>query len=221
MFGHDSDGGYPAVVVDDKGSTLAALNAEIAECPDCELSLTRTLTVPGEGHPDGDIMFIGEAPGYNEDQQGRPFVGQAGQFLDQLLSSIGLRRADVFIANVIKCRPPQNQDPLPHQLKACEKWLQRQLEIIGPKVIVTLGRYSMAKYFSGQTISRIHGQPRRVGGLLIVPMYHPAAALHQGGLRRTIEEDFKKLPPLLESELAEKQKPEPEPAPKIQQMKLF
>ena len=202
----------------DKGSAMAALNAQIAACAGCELATTRTRTVPGEGRFDADIMFIGEAPGYYEDQQGRPFVGPAGQFLEQLLGSIGLRRLDVFIGNVIKCRPPQNQDPLPHQIHACEDWLRRQLAMIEPKLVVTLGRYSMAKFFPGQSISRIHGQVRHVGSLLVVPMYHPAAALHQGGLRRTIEEDFKKLPPLLKSALVEEKK---EPEPEINQMPLF
>ncbi len=202
----------------DNGSALGELYEQIAACRDCELSETRTRTVPGEGRPDADIMFIGEAPGYYEDQQGRPFVGPAGQFLDQLLGSIGLRREDVYIGNVIKCRPPQNQDPLPHQIKACDKWLQSQLEIIKPKLIATLGRYSLAKYFPGQSISRIHGQARRVGSLIVVPMYHPAAALHQGGLRRTIEEDFKKLPAFLKEALDEKPA---EPALETQQMRLF
>jgi uracil-DNA glycosylase family 4 len=179
---------------------------------------TRTRTVPGEGRPDADIMFIGEAPGYYEDQQGRPFVGPAGQFLDQLLGSIGLRREDVYIGNVIKCRPPQNQDPLPHQIRACDKWLQCQLQIIKPRLVVTLGRYSLAKYFPGQSIGRIHGQARRVGELVVVPMYHPAAALHQGSLRRTIEEDFKKLPGFLKETLEEKTA---EPALETQQMRLF
>jgi DNA polymerase len=163
-------------------------------------------------------MFIGEAPGYYEDQQGRPFVGPAGQFLEQLLGSIGLRRIDVYICNVIKCRPPQNQDPLPHQIKACDKWLQEQMRIIAPKMVVTLGRYSLAKFMPGQSISRIHGQARRVGSLLVVPMYHPAAALHQGGLRKTIEEDFRKLPAFLKEIVKEE---ESEPAPETQQMRLF
>ncbi len=202
----------------DKKSTVIALNAEIAACSACELATTRTRTVPGEGNFDAAIMFIGEAPGYYEDQQGRPFVGPAGQFLEQLLGSIGLRRSDVFIGNVIKCRPPQNQDPLPHQIRACEDWLRRQLSIISPKLVVTLGRYSMAKFFPGQSISRIHGQMRRVGGLLVVPMYHPAAALHQGSLRKTIEEDFKKLPPVLKNALEEKKEPA---TPESRQMSMF
>jgi DNA polymerase len=202
----------------DDGAALAELNRQIAACGDCELSETRTRTVPGEGRPDADIMLIGEAPGYYEDQQGRPFVGPAGQFLEQLLGSIGLRRQDVYIGNVIKCRPPQNQDPLPHQIKACDKWLQSQMEIISPKMVVTLGRYSLAKFLPGQPISRIHGQARRVGSLLVVPMYHPAAALHQGSLRKTIEEDFRKLLAFLKEMTKEET---PEPALETQQMRLF
>jgi len=202
----------------DNQDALAELNQQIAVCPDCELSETRTRTVPGEGNPDTDILFIGEAPGYYEDQQGRPFVGPAGQFLEQLLGSIGLRRIDVYICNVIKCRPPQNQDPLPHQIKACDKWLQAQMRIIAPKMVVTLGRYSLAKFMPGQSISRIHGQARRISSLLVVPMYHPAAALHQGGLRKTIEEDFRKLPAFLKEVVKEK---EPDSTEEIQQMRLF
>lgn len=202
----------------ENGSALGELNRQIAACGDCELSETRTRTVPGEGRPDADIMLIGEAPGYYEDQQGRPFVGPAGQFLEQLLGSIGLRRQDVYIGNVIKCRPPQNQDPLPHQIKACDKWLQSQMEIISPKMVVTLGRYSLAKFLPGQPISRIHGQARRVGSLLVVPMYHPAAALHQGSLRKTIEEDFRKLLAFLKEMTKEET---PEPALETQQMRLF
>ncbi len=150
--------------------------------------------MPGEGRIDADVMLIGEAPGYYEDQQGRPFVGAAGQFLEQLLASIGLKRSDVFIANVIKSRPPGNRDPLPAEIDACSKWLTEQLRIIQPTVVVTLGRYSLARYLPGVPISRVHGQGRRVGDLWVVPMYHPAAALHQGSLRRVIEEDFKKIP---------------------------
>lgn len=185
-------------MTEEAASALRELYEQVAACPDCELSRNRTHAVPGEGPPDAEIIFIGEAPGYYEDQQARPFVGPAGQFLDQLLASVGLRREDVYIGNVIKCRPPQNRDPLPSEIQACHKWLERQLEIIRPKVIATLGRYSLAKYFPGQSIGRIHGQERRVSDVFVVPMYHPAAALHQASLRRTIEEDFKKLPAILE-----------------------
>jgi len=197
----------------EKAIALTELSEEIARCPDCELSRTRTHAVPGEGRPDADIVFIGEGPGYYEDQQARPFVGPAGQFLEQLLASIGLRREDVYIGNVIKCRPPENRDPLPQEINACRKWLDRQIEIISPRMVATLGRYSMNCYFPGQSISRIHGQPRRLGDVVVVPMYHPAAALHQGSLRRTIEEDFKKLPAILEQarkEEVEAAAPEPE-----------
>ena len=178
-------------------SALAELYEEIAACRDCELALQRTKVVPGEGAEEADLLFIGEAPGWHEDQQGRPFVGPAGQFLDQLLASIGLQRAQVYIANVIKCRPPQNRDPLPTEIQACSKWLDRQVEIVRPKIIITLGRYSLARYFSGESIGKIHGMPRKVGEVIYYPMYHPAAALHQGSLRQIIEEDMLRIPQLL------------------------
>jgi len=178
-------------------SALAQLCEEIIACRDCELAKYRTKAVPGEGAEDADLLFIGEAPGWHEDQQGRPFVGPAGQFLDQLLASIGLRREEVYIANVIKCRPPQNRDPLPVEIQSCSKWLDRQIEIIQPQMIVTLGRYSLARYFPNQSISKIHGKPRKSGGVIYYPMYHPAAALHQGSLRRTIEADMLKIPQIL------------------------
>jgi len=178
-------------------SALAQLCEEIVACQDCELAKYRTKVVPGEGAEDADLLFIGEAPGWHEDQQGRPFVGPAGQFLDQLLASIGLRREEVYIANVIKCRPPQNRDPLPAEIQSCRKWLDRQIEIIHPQMIITLGRYSLARYFSNESISKIHGKPRKSGGVIYYPMYHPAAALHQGSLRRTIETDMLRIPQIL------------------------
>ena len=178
-------------------SALAQLCEEIIACQDCELAKYRTKVVPGEGAEDADLLFIGEAPGWHEDQQGRPFVGPAGQFLDQLLASISLRREEVYIANVIKCRPPQNRDPLPAEIQNCRKWLDRQIEIIQPQMIITLGRYSLARYFPNESIGKIHGKPRKSGGVIYYPMYHPAAALHQGSLRRTIETDMLKIPQLL------------------------
>lgn len=178
-------------------SALAQLCKEIIACQDCELAKYRTKVVPGEGAEDADLLFIGEAPGWHEDQQGRPFVGPAGQFLDQLLASIGLRREEVYIANVIKCRPPQNRDPLPAEIQSCRKWLDRQIEIIRPQMIITLGRYSLARYFPNESIGKMHGKPRKLGGLIYYPMYHPAAALHQGSLRRTIETDMLRIPQLL------------------------
>jgi DNA polymerase len=197
--------------MEEQAVALRALAGEIAVCPNCDLAKTRTHAVPGEGNPNAGIVFIGEGPGFYEDQQARPFVGPAGKFLDELLASIGLRRQDVYIANVIKCRPPGNRDPLPTETAACKPWLDRQLEVIDPKVIVTLGRFSMSRYFPGQSISKIHGQPRRLGDVTVVPMYHPAAALHQASLRRVIEQDFQRLPALLAEALKEPPKPrEPE-----------
>ena len=178
-------------------SALSELYEEIALCRQCEIAKHRTKVVPGEGAEDADLLFIGEAPGWHEDQQGRPFVGPAGQFLDQLLASIGLHREEVYIANVIKCRPPQNRDPLPSEIQSCRKWLDRQIEIIQPKVIITLGRYSLARYFPNASIGKIHGKPRKSGDIIYYPMYHPAAALHQGSLRRIIETDMLRIPQLL------------------------
>ena len=178
-------------------SALTQLCEEIIACRDCELARYRTKVVPGEGAADADLLFIGEAPGWHEDQQGRPFVGPAGQFLDQLLASIGLRREEVYIGNVIKCRPPQNRDPLPAEIQNCRKWLDSQIEIIQPQMIITLGRYSLARYFPNESISKIHGKPRKSGGVIYYPMYHPAAALHQGSLRRTIEADMLRIPQIL------------------------
>jgi uracil-DNA glycosylase family 4 len=178
-------------------SALTQLCEEIIACRDCELAKYRTKVVPGEGAEDADLLFIGEAPGWHEDQQGRPFVGPAGQFLDQLLASIGSRREEVYIANVIKCRPPQNRDPLPAEIQNCRKWLDRQIEIIQPQMIITLGRYSLARYFPNESIGKIHGKPRKSEGVIYYPMYHPAAALHQGSLRRTIEADMLRIPQIL------------------------
>ena len=179
-------------------SALSDLYKEIEHCQDCELAKQRTKVVPGEGPEDATLLFIGEAPGWNEDQQGRPFVGQAGKFLEELLASINLNRDQVYIANVIKCRPPGNRDPLPAEILACSKWLKRQIESIKPRMVVTLGRYSMAKYFPNQPISKIHGKAKKENGIIYYAMYHPAAALHQGNLRKVIEEDMLKIPQILD-----------------------
>jgi DNA polymerase len=164
-------------------------------------------------------MFIGEAPGWHEDQQGRPFVGPAGQFLDELLASIGMKREQVYICNVIKCRPPQNRDPLPEEIEACRPYLERQIELIEPKMVVTLGRYSMEKFFPGEKISRIHGIARKKDNVIYYPMYHPAAALHQPKWRQVVEEDMRKIPKLLTEadRVVEMQEREPPP----QQLSLF
>ncbi len=175
-------------------NNLPELAEQIKACTRCRLSETRSQSVPGEGPPKAEIMFIGEAPGFYEDQQGRPFVGASGNFLNELLKQIGLERKDVFITNVVKSRPPQNRDPLPDEIEACRLWLDQQIKLIKPKVIVTISRYAMARWFPNEKVSKIHGSARRFGDLVVVPMYHPAAALHQQSLRRVIEEDFKKLP---------------------------
>ena len=200
-------------------SQLKVLYEEIQTCQRCILSQGRTHAVPGEGPENAGIMFIGEGPGFHEDRQGRPFVGAAGQYLEELLGGIGLRRADVYIANVIKCRPPGNRDPEPAEVEACRPFLDRQIELIRPRVVVTLGRFSMARYFPGASISRIHGQPKRVAGVICFPMFHPAAALHQPKWRSVVEEDFLKLPGLLaKMEEVREEKPEP---PQAEQLSLF
>lgn len=176
---------------------LKELHARILVCPDCSLSATRIRAVPGEGAENASIFLIGEAPGWHEDQQGRPFVGPAGKFLDELLSIAGLKRAEVFITNIVKCRPPSNRDPLPGEIQACKKYLDLQLELINSKIIITLGRYSLARFLPNEIISRIHGKALRLEHRVCIAMYHPAAALHQPSLRKAIEEDFKKIPEVM------------------------
>ena len=178
-------------------SLLTELHEEVANCQDCVLAQGRKNPVPGEGPENAEIVFIGEGPGFHEDQQGRPFVGAAGNLLEELLESIGLRREDVYICNVIKCRPPGNRDPSPENIEACKKFLDRQVEIISPRMIVTLGRISMERYFPGAKISQIHGQPRKIGGIIHYPMYHPAAALHQPKWRQVVKDDMSRIPQLL------------------------
>ena len=178
--------------------TLEEIKVLIARCRECDLSKARTQTVPGFGNPEAKVMFIGEAPGFYEDQQGRPFVGPAGQFLDQLLGHAGFARKDVFITNVVKCRPPGNRDPEPEELEACDGHLKAQIAALDPKVIVTLGRFSLAKFVTNvKSMRDIHGRAIPYEGRVIVAMYHPAAALHQGSLRRVIEDDFSTLPMII------------------------
>ena len=197
-------------------SALSELYEEIALCQQCEIAKFRTRVVPGEGAEDADILFIGEAPGWHEDQQGRPFVGPAGQFLDQLLASINLTRKQVYIANVIKCRPMGNRDPLPVEIHNCRPWLDKQITLIKPRMIVTLGRYSMAMFFPGKSISKIHGTAQKHDNVIYYAMYHPAAALHQQNLRQAIEADMLKIPELL-AQVKSIDEVEPEP----QQLKMF
>lgn len=199
-------------------TTLSELNEQILNCTRCPLHAGRTRAVPGEGPDAPKIMFIGEAPGFHEDRSGRPFVGAAGQFLEQLLEGIGFKRQDVFIANVIKCRPPSNRDPQPVEIEACKPYLDKQIELLKPKVVITLGRFSMARYFPGAKISQIHGQPRKIGEVLYIPMFHPAAALHQPDLRRTVEKDMATIPALLAQF---EQMDETPPSLDVEQLSLF
>ena len=174
--------------------TLAVVENRVRKCQLCSLAETRKNSVPGFGKPDADIMLIGEGPGHHENEQGLPFVGAAGKLLDDLLASIELKREDVYITNVVKCRPPGNRDPQVEEIDACRPYLESQIELIDPRVIVTLGRFSMARWFPGVRISDIHGQPKHIGSRMVVPMFHPAAALHQPKYRPMLYEDFKRLP---------------------------
>ena len=194
---------------------LGEVAKEVAVCTKCPLCKTRKRAVPGEGPATAEILFIGEGPGFYENEQGRPFVGAAGQFLDELLQSIHLRRGDVFITNVVKCRPPNNRDPLPEEISTCTNYyLNRQIEAINPKMIVTLGRFSMGLFLPNARISQVHGRPTRVNGRVVVPMFHPAAALHQPSLRSAVEADFAKLPQWIEKmrQAAEAQRQQTLPA---------
>lgn len=197
---------------------LEAVHTEVRACTLCPLHAARTRAVPGAGPADAEIMFIGEAPGFHEDQQGLPFVGAAGRYLNELLTKVGIDRQHVFITNVIKCRPPSNREPKAEEVETCKPYLDRQIEIISPRVIVTLGRHSMARAFPEEKISTVHGQPREVNGQIYFPMYHPAAALHQPSLRSVLAADFARLRDLLDGNL------EPEtytPPPDAEQLSLF
>jgi uracil-DNA glycosylase len=212
---------------------LDALRTEASACRRCRLHEGRTQVVFGNGHPDADLMFVGEAPGFHEDQQGIPFVGQAGKLLDRLLEGIGLTRADVYVANVLKCRPPGNRDPMPDEIEQCEPILFRQIELIRPKVVATLGNFA-TKLLSGKPtgITRVHGieQETTIGGsrVLLFPIYHPAAALYTPAMLKVLEEDFARIPALMEREVgvpvslsAAVAEPEPEPEPEAVQLGLF
>jgi DNA polymerase len=191
-------------------SKLQALVKQVETCRLCPLCRSRHQAVPGEGNETATVMLIGEGPGYHEDREGRPFIGPAGQFLDELLGLAGLRRADVYITNVVKCRPPNNRDPLPIEIDACAPYLDRQIATINPQVIITLGRYSMARFVDETSISRIHGQVWPQAGRVVVTMYHPAAGLHNDRLKDVIREDFRKLPGIMEQA---QRRPIPAPAP--------
>lgn len=196
----------------DKKKELEEIARQVAQCQSCSLYKTANLSVPGEGDCESKLMFIGEGPGFNEDKQGRPFVGQAGRLLDEMLLSIGLKREEVFIGNVIKHRPPENRDPQPFEIEACGVWLDRQIEIIDPDVIITLGRFSMNKFLPGEFISHVHGQSRYVVFFgkkrIIIPMYHPAAALRNGNVLAELKKDFQKIIPFLGGKATEEKKEE-------------
>jgi len=197
-----------------------------AECK-CELKKTATQPVPGDGSPEAPIVFIGEAPGKSEDEQGRPFVGAAGKFLAEMLENIGLKREEIYITNIVKYRPPNNRDPLPEEKDACREWLHEELNFIQPKLVVFLGRHSMNDFFPVESISKIHGKLliKKFIGIetkYFLPLYQPAAALYNGGMRETLNDDFQKIPKILEKikkdEEVEKQK---EAEARITQNKLF
>ncbi len=184
----------------ERRQALESVAAEVRGCTRCRLHAGRTRAVPGEGSPETEVVFVGEAPGFNEDRQGRPFVGAAGSFLTELLSTVGWRREDVFITNVVKCRPPENRDPESDEIAACAPFLARQLQIMDPALVVTLGRHSLGTFLPGARIGQVHGTARPTAaatwadGSVVFAMYHPAAALHQGSLRRTLLDDMQGIP---------------------------
>ena len=173
---------------------LELIGAEVRKCTACRLCEQRTKAVPGEGAIKSGIMFIGEGPGFHEDRQGRPFVGQAGKLLEEMLAAVGLRREQIFITNVVKCRPPGNRDPQPDEIAACNDFLDRQLAAIDPRIVVTLGRFSLARFFPGAKISAVHGEPKFADGRAYVPFYHPAAGLRTPAIKQMLFEDILRLP---------------------------
>lgn len=187
--------------MENKQQKLEEIAREVTKCEKCPLYKNATNSVPGEGNPNAEIVFVGEGPGMTEDLQGRPFVGQAGKLLNELLQSIKLPRQEVFIGNIIKHRPPENRDPMPEEIKACEPFLDEQIKVISPKIIVTLGRFSMTKFLPGEYISKVHGQARYVDfagkRYIVIPMYHPAAALRSPEIMNQICQDFQKIPEFL------------------------
>ena len=193
---------------------LERLHRAVLVCTRCGLGSTRTNAVPGTGPCPAEIMIVGEAPGFNEDAQGKPFVGQAGKLLDTLLAGIGLRREDVYITNVLKCRPPQNRDPMPNEVEACAPYLNWQLKLVEPKVVIVLGRHALERLLPGHgPISRVHGQLVDRGGINYVAVYHPAAALHNGSLVNDLQADFLKVRQYLDEILSPPPPPEPESDP--------
>ncbi len=187
------------MTIEEREAELDRVAFQIRSCTRCKLHESRTNAVPGSGPVSADVFLLGEGPGAREDEQGLPFVGRSGRYLDQLLEGIGWDCEGVFITNVVKCRPPSNRDPYVTEVRACAPYLDRQLEIIQPRLVVTLGRFAMEHFFSDGRISDIHGQPRRLDGTIYLPLYHPAAALYRGSLRSVMEDDFQKIPELLDA----------------------
>jgi uracil-DNA glycosylase family 4 len=188
-----------------KEELLAQVNRALRNCKKCRLSRTRTNVVPGDGSPNAEIMFVGQCPGFHEDQQGIPFVGRAGQLLDELLASIDLKREKIFITNIVKCRPPENRDPMVDEVRNCSPYLERQIKIFNPKLIITLGRFASEFFIPNGKISQIHGVPHRVKGRLVFPLYHPAAALRSTGVLEELRRDFRKIPEVLAGEMEVKE----------------
>ncbi len=207
----------------ERRAALEAIAAEVRDCTRCRLHETRTKAVPGEGHPDTQVVFVGEGPGYNEDQQGRPFVGRAGDLLVKLLASIQWRRDEVFITNVVKCRPPDNRDPQPDEIAACQPYLERQLRVLDPALVVTLGRHSMGRFMPGARISEAHGTVRPAEpatgaqNALVCALYHPAAALRSTAVERTCFEDIAGVPAALEASRARRTSAPPAAEPAARQ----
>jgi DNA polymerase len=199
----------------ERRAALEQIATEVRDCTRCRLHETRTRAVPGEGHPDTEVMFVGEGPGFNEDREGRPFVGRAGGLLVRMLASLGWNREDVFITNVVKCRPPENRDPLPDEIAACEPYLRRQMEALDPALVVTLGRYSMGAFMPGARISQAHGTTRPVDpatgarDATVFAMYHPAAALRSTELERTSFVDMASVPAALLASRARRERNTP------------
>lgn len=200
-----------------KVARLSAIHTEIYHCTKCALHEGRTHTVPGAGDPDAEILFIGEAPGFNEDQQGLPFVGRSGKYLEELLAGIKLTRDDVFIANVIKCRPPDNRNPHDEEIETCNPYIRAQIEVLDPLIIVTLGKFGMSMFFPNEKISRIHGQPKFGTRRAYYPLYHPAYILRNGTKRPEMEEDFARIPDLLREVRQKRESDEFDEEPEIQE----
>lgn len=212
---------------DERAAALEQIAAEVRTCTLCDLHKTRTKAVPGAGNINTEILFIGEGPGFNEDKQGLPFVGQSGKYLESLLKLINLKREDVFITNVVKCRPPENRDPQPDEINTCKPYLDQQINLIDPLIIVTLGRFSMARYFPGAKITQIHGKAKIENGRAYYPLFHPAAVLRNPALQSQMEADFLRIPETLDKIRKQRdagKKPPPsagEDAPPPTQLSLF